>query len=81
MWGWLKRVTTRKVELAEKQLEIVAQARELMGLMDLWRDFAGKSTEEIVTILMNIGLGHVEAIYWGQMKTQEGLRAKKAQLN
>lgn len=68
-------------ELAEKQLEIVDKARELMSLMTVWQDFAGKTTEEIVTMLMNIGLGHIQAIYRGQMIVQDAQRRRQAQLN
>lgn len=80
MWAWLKRLN-KVPEQAARQAEIIGTARRLMGLMENWQVFAGKTSEEIGTVLMNIGLGHVQAIYEARLRQQQFLQSRKAQLN
>lgn len=77
MWAWLKRLYVND----KKQTKIIAKAREVMGNMENWQEYAGKPANEIVLVLMNIGLGYVEALYRAGMVQQQSLFSKKAHLN
>lgn len=75
---WLKKVN----QAAKMRAELMLKAKERMAFMDApWRQEAGKSSDDIALLLMKIGLAHIEAVYQGQMETQNFIRSRKAHLN
>lgn len=60
----------RRLTQAEIKLKVVAQARELMGLMGNWQNLAGQTNGEIATGLMNIGLRVLQEVYLDSLSAQ-----------
>jgi hypothetical protein len=77
LWQWLKAAN----ENAKKRAEFVLAAKSLLANMDPNYCPEAGTSDGVALLLMRLGLVHLQAVYLGQMQSQNLIRAKNARLN